>query len=230
MPEFEIDRRKNEHILRNDPLLKNVFPNGVKDFQVIYRRGGKNIKEWIATPKLNSMDSKDEEVKVGCYECGKSCIDCQYLKEKGSYFVSNITKRRHKVRQYVNCLSKNVVYLVTCKKCGKQGVGETKNFKSRMANYRSSIRNKKVACNIDKHFIESAEHSLDDFDAQIICQIEKPPRDKKMLNKRLKQFEGYWQIQLCTLQPYGLNSINELECNLKFCDKNIFYPTQDKDT
>ena len=50
------------------------------------------------------------------------------------------TKRRYKIRQNVNCQSRNVIYLVTCKKCKKQGVGETINFKSRMANYRSCIK------------------------------------------------------------------------------------------
>ena len=46
--------------------------------------------------------------------------------------------------------------------------------------------------------------------------------------KRRKQLEGYWQITLCTLAPYGLNSINELEANLKWSDKNIFYPMLDQ--
>ena len=44
-----------------------------------------------------------------------------------------------------------------------------------------------------------------------------------------KKCEGYWQITLCTLTPYGLNPINELEANLKWSDKNIFYPMQDQD-
>ena len=39
---------------------------------------------------------------------------------------------------------------------------------------------------------------------------------------------SFWQITLCTLAPYGLNSINELEANLKWSDKNIFYPMQDQ--
>ena len=97
-----------------------------------------------------------------------------------------------------------------------------------MANYRSSIKNKKISCNIDKHFVENLDHSLNDFDSQIICQIENVPRNQKQLTTRLKQFEGYWQIQLSTLLPYGMNSINELEANLKWSDKNAFYPEQDR--
>ena len=97
-----------------------------------------------------------------------------------------------------------------------------------MANYRSCTKNKKLSCNIDKHFIEEKKHSIEDFDVQIIFQLEKVPRDTDQTRKRRKQFEGYWQISLCTLAPYGINSIIELEANLKWRDKNIFYPMQDQ--
>ena len=76
---------------------------------------------------------------------------------------------------------------------------------SRMANYRSKT---KKYCNIDKHFIEKVNHSIEDFYIQIIVQLENVPRDKHQARKRRKQFEGYWQIILCTLDPHGLNSIN----------------------
>ena len=55
-------------------------------------------------------------------------------------------------------ISRNVVYLVTCKECKKQGFGETINFKTRMANCRSCIINKKRSCNTDEHFIEEENH------------------------------------------------------------------------
>ena len=220
--------RKNEHLLKNDPNLRKAFPNGVSDFKVTFRRGGKNIKEWIASPTLNTFDSSIEEVNTPqCTDCGKNCVDCGYLKDKGRSFRSNSLNRKFLLRQKVNCLSENVIYLVTCLKCGMQGVGETTDFKKRMANYRSCIRNGRISCNVDRHFVETAEHSLDDFDVQIICMLEKPPRGRRDLRIRLKQFEGYWQIKLCTLKPYGMNSINELEANLKWSDKQIFFPEQD---
>ena len=48
----------------------------------------------------------------------------------------------------------------------------------------------------------------------------------KKKTKKKKQFEGYCQIKLYTLAPYGLNAINELEGNVKWSDKNIFCPMQ----
>ena len=112
------------------------------------------------------------------------------MKEKGEYFYSYVTKRQYKVKQNVNCQSKNAIYLITCKKSKKQGVGERISFKSRMANYISCIKNqKKMPSNIDKHFIAETNHSIEDFDVQIIAQLEDVPHDKYQVRK---QFEGYW--------------------------------------
>ena len=37
--------RKTNHLLKNNEELKNMFKNGIKDFQILYRKGGKNMKE-----------------------------------------------------------------------------------------------------------------------------------------------------------------------------------------
>ena len=53
-----------------------------------------------------------------------------------------------------------------------------------MTNYRSKI--KKITCNIDKHFIEERNHSTEDFDVQIIVQLDNVPRDKDQAIKSQK--------------------------------------------
>ena len=142
--------------------------------QVIVKKVGARTLHLPLSLSLNikAMDSSNI-VSDGCYDYGRNCIDCIYLKEKGEYFYSYVTKRQYKVGQNVNCLSKNVIYLVTCKKCKKKGVGKTIDFKSRMVNYRSCIKNKKISCNVNKHFIEETNHSVKNFDVQIIVQSEK---------------------------------------------------------
>ena len=42
-----------------------------------------------------------------------------------------------------------------------------------------------------------------------IVQLGNPPKEPKALKARLIESEGYWQVKLQTLAPYGLNSINE---------------------
>ena len=59
-----------------------------------------------------------------------------------------------------------------------QGVGKTIGFKSRIENCRSCIKNKKISCNINKQFIKETNHAIEDFDVQIIFQLENVPRDK----------------------------------------------------
>ena len=106
---------KNQPPSKNNEELKNIFKNGVKDFQIVYRN-------------INTKDSSNI-VSYGCHDCGRKCIHCKYLKEKDEYDYSSVSKLRDKIRQNVNCQSRNVVYLVTCKKCKKQGVRETMGFK-----------------------------------------------------------------------------------------------------
>ena len=194
LPDIQAVWRKNEHLIKNDATLSRIFPRGCKDFQVTYKRGGKNIKEWIASPTVNSFSNRDEPEVPVCDACENDCIDCSYLRGKGRFFTSHVLKRRFRIRQKVNCNSANVVYLVTCKKCMIQGVGETRDFKKRMANYRSCIRNGRISCNIDKHFVETEDHSVEDFDVQIICQVINPPHSKKDLCVCMKQFEGYCRL------------------------------------
>ena len=43
--------------------------------------------------------------------------------------------------QNLNCASKNVVYLFTCKTCHKQYTGSTEEFRSIFNNYRCSHKN-----------------------------------------------------------------------------------------
>ena len=51
---------------------------------------------------------------------------CQVL-EENTEFKSTQTGERYKIRQDIDCKSENIIYLVTCKKCGFQGVGSYTN-------------------------------------------------------------------------------------------------------
>ena len=57
--------------------------------------------------------------------------------------------------------------------------------------------------------METGGHSVNDFRIMGIVQLENPPRSKADLKKRLIEFEGYWQIKLQTIEPYGMNTILE---------------------
>ena len=57
-----------------------------------------------------------------------------------------------------------------------------------------------MSCDIEKHFTEETNHSIEGFDIQLIVQLENVKK-KDQARKHRKQFEGYWPITLCTLAP-----------------------------
>ena len=70
------------------------------------------------------------DTNCGCVVCNCGSVRCKTCSciSQGSTFVSNVTKRSYDVvspNLSMDCTSENVVYLITCKKCGIQYVGET---------------------------------------------------------------------------------------------------------
>ena len=49
--------------------------------------------------------------------------------QEGAHFRSNVTGVKFRIKQEINCRSKNIIYLVTCKACGKQGQVELQLFR-----------------------------------------------------------------------------------------------------
>ena len=95
--------------------------------------------------------------------------------EEGDSFASKVTGERYKIWQNINCESKNVIYLVECKKCRKQGVGSTEDFKPRISNYISHILMKRATCKSVRHFYVTPEHSVKDFSIKSIVKLTTPP-------------------------------------------------------
>ena len=78
-------------------------------------------------PSSVGRDTADlhTQTTYGCVvsDCGSvRCKTCNYISQ-GSTFVSNMTKRSYDIvspNLSMDCTSDNVVYLITCKKCGIQ--------------------------------------------------------------------------------------------------------------
>ena len=60
--------------------------------------------------------------------------------KEAKQFKSKVTGESYKIGQRIDCSSKDVK--VECRKCGKQGVGSTEDFKLRVSNYFSHILKK----------------------------------------------------------------------------------------
>jgi GIY-YIG catalytic domain len=102
----------------------------------------------------------------------------------------------------MSCRSANIVYLITCRKCRIQYVGETsRTLAERLTDHRSNIKHRKNTP-IAIHF-NSANHSAADLRAVAIEQI----RDSERTLTVRRQREQYWQNKLGTKHPQGLNEL-----------------------
>ena len=140
---------KYKHLIYDLPSLKKKkFPVG--SIIPAFRRT-KIIKEILSSKPREQHRTPDDQ--RGCFKCTGKCDLCRnYLKETNC-FTSTSTSRMYPITQILNCKSKNVIYLVTCKKCNVQYVGSTSNeFKIRFRNHKSSMITKKRTCEVAIHF------------------------------------------------------------------------------
>ena len=148
-------------------------------------------------------------------EC--NCSLCkQYLEPKTTQFNKGLlTPETPKSDVYfirnglsLSCKSENVIFLVTCKKCGMQYVGKSsskmrRKFEEHVTLFKSQEHHEKLITRklFYSHFIEhSKENPLENVSAVIIDQLSPTNHSKISINK-LRQ---YWVMKLDTFNN-GLN-------------------------
>jgi GIY-YIG catalytic domain len=73
----------------------------------------------------NTKPRAHSKSSAGCTKCASTrCKACNFITESKN-FTSRTTQETYSVPEHISCTSKNVVYLITCKLCGLQYVGET---------------------------------------------------------------------------------------------------------
>ncbi len=101
--------------------------------------------------------------------------------------------------QQISCIAKNVIYLITCKKCGIQYVGETKRtFRQRMNEHRNNVL-KSMPQMLYNHF-RLNNHCQNDMEFTILETLENNTPDSFRRTR-----EDFWIRALVTAYPFGLN-------------------------
>ena len=126
-------------------------------------------------------------------------------------FKSLRTGCRYKIRQNITCESNDILYLVKCNKHNIQGVGCTMDLKSRISNYMNHQKKKNLSCGIAEHFLEDGHSFEEDFRILHVVRSVNPPVTMAKRREKLEEFELYWQENLITYEPYGMNKAIELE-------------------
>lgn len=166
----------------------------------------------VSEPGSVGRDAADAHKQTSICNCvvricgSKRCKTCQHVSESGT-FTSNITHKCYNVvspNPSMDCNTKNVIYLISCTRCGVQYVGETgQKLRNRINNHRNRLR-KLSALYLYQHF-NSDGHTEDDISIMPIEEVTLSPEDKMSLSAKRLEREDFWYRELCTVYPYGLN-------------------------
>ena len=108
----------------------------------------------------------------------------------------------------MDCSTKNVIYLIPCKKCGVQYVGKSnQTLRTRFNNHCARL---KQMCDIFlyNHF------NPDNHDITImpIEEVTVEREDQMSLADKLSAREKFWYRELCSVYPYGIKWVTSLVC------------------
>ncbi|XP_075455132.1 uncharacterized protein LOC142494549 [Ascaphus truei] len=209
---------KHWHILENDKRIGKTF---TKPPLFCYRRG-RNIGDLLtqADPVSKYASPTNWLSKTpGVHKC-HGCINCQHM-ILGKSFVHPHSGKAIKIKDYMNCESKFVVYIIRCP-CDLYYIGKTtRMLKERMSLHRSSIRKALLDSTnnedlklqpVARHF-KDHKHSLATLRCMPIMQAHAGPRGGDR-GKLLLQLETRMIFELNTMAPRGLNEDFKLGCFL----------------
>ena len=121
----------HQNNIYEDEELREVFPNGARDFQVSERREAKNIKELLATSTISTVVNEKENSGSG--PCNKNCAYCDHLrKTEADTLKSMKTGSVYKIRQNITCESKDIIYIISCRRIEYTGSGMYNRFKRKI--------------------------------------------------------------------------------------------------
>ena len=164
---------------------------------------GKNLRHFLVRSKLNNnTNSRMSALTMPgqCTKCGDpKCKTCPLLLT-GPTFSGSIDPRTFKVKGQITCKTKNLIYLITCRACRQQYVGETgRKLCERVCDHRSAIllrKNTPVA----RHF-NLPNHNMGHFQ---IMGIHALPNHIDAHAR--KTHESNYQYLLNTFFPHGINN------------------------
>ena len=170
----------------------------------------KNLGRFLVSSKLRPLEAGGAPHRnvnpsgPGFFKCCVStkCHTCKFHGKDTKVFKSSVTGNSFDIRDKLSCKSENVIYLITCRICDIQYVGETsRELRKRLTDHRSAVKTHKFTP-ISLHF-NSRGHSIFDIQAIAIEKIKEGP----IADISRKQREAFWQNKLGTKFPQGLNGM-----------------------
>ena len=203
LPNLKTIIRNHLPILYSNKQMLDIFPHNTVGAK--YKRN-KNLRETLS-PSLFPRTTKQNECFIK--ERSEKCDICKNFLVVSPDFSCFSTMWKYKIKGILKCDSRNVIYLIFCKYCGKQYVGSATGFKERFRIHKSDINTGKIRCGVVNHLLNVSRSSASKFEYLEVYLKEKVSvQNDGDIDKVLWEREKLWQAQLYTLS-HGLNNPNE---------------------
>ncbi len=186
--------KEHFHLLQIDPEMQALFPEP----PMVAYRNPKTLKNILVRAKLPLEGGRKGSFKCG----GKRCQICKNVVE-GDTFTSFVTGKSYRINFELNCNSGCINYLLSCKVCGKQLVGETTCiWRDRWKTYRADSKKAQkgephMQREVHAHFKLPGHTSIEnDVDIMFIDKTD-------AVNPKIR--EKFWIDTLKTMSQHGLN-------------------------
>ncbi len=190
--------RLNRILRRHLPVLhiSERLQQAIPEAPLLSFRRPPNLRDMLVRAQLKTPAPPTNTGNAPCG--GRRCKTCNLIMNTNS-FKSHCMGRTYKTRSSFTCKTNNIVYLIQCKKCEMQYVGETENaLHIRLNGHRSDVKTKKLDKPVAAHF-NLPDHTIDDLEVMGIEKIHSNDPGRRRLR------ESYWIFELETMAPRGLN-------------------------
>ena len=192
---------KKQPILDSTERLHSIF----SETAVVAFRRSPNLRDLLVRAKLKSPENNTIRYPPGVFRCNSRhcCLTCPNIDDGRTTYTFNTTGETPAIKQHITCKSNNLTYMIECKKCKKQYIGETKrSLRERFTEHRQATNNSDHAsalAAVPTHF-NLPSHSVKDM---LLTPLELHP-------SRRKAREAYFTQRGQTFKtPYGINRGNE---------------------
>lgn len=158
------------------------------------------------SPRYYGIPANNNQIHTVMRKCSrKCCLCCKNMNKINAVkSCSTGTSYINPEAQTFTCTDTNLVYLIECKKCSFQYVGETiQLLKERFLQHRGDARRNVKSTYLVQHF-NSDGHTHNDITISVLEGL-KTSHDPDTIKTSLREIENKWILALNTAYPFGMN-------------------------
>ena len=192
----------NWEVLQKTKTTRDIYESNI----IFGLRHNKNLSDHLV--RASTKTNLQHDTYISTHPCNRSslCRYCPKINHTGQ-ITSKTTGQKFITMKNTNCQTSNIIYLISCKTCGIQYVGQTKKrlITSFQGHY-YDIKNHNDTT-VSRHFNKcpsSLPTSFGGLEISILSFVKSPANSKAGQMERDRE-EKRWIHRLATVVPKGLN-------------------------